>query len=232
MNSSLRNFLLELGLTFEEAEIYTSLLKDGNLTILDVARRSGINRTKIYRILESMISQGLISEITEGKKKLLKAADLSNFEAIINKKEKSIQSLKSELPKIIEEQGGRASLALPATKIQSYTNKSGFEAFTAKILTQKKVLGLCRKPSDIIHSLSKTGADIRIIVNVSESKLGSKVKVLAQSVFKISSELYIYGDTVGFVYNLRDQTYSIEISNEEFVALQKQLFENLWNLAF
>jgi HTH-type transcriptional regulator, sugar sensing transcriptional regulator len=56
--------LLELGLSQKEARIYVALLELGPSSVQDLARKSEVNRSSAYQLLENLISRGLISRVT------------------------------------------------------------------------------------------------------------------------------------------------------------------------
>jgi sugar-specific transcriptional regulator TrmB len=60
--------LQELGLSDKEASVYVALLAVDNDSVLDLAKRTGINRTTIYPVLDSLLQKGLVSEIKVDKK--------------------------------------------------------------------------------------------------------------------------------------------------------------------
>ncbi len=67
MNSKLLQQLLNFGLSDKEAKIYISLLETGALTVFEIAKNSGINRSSAYVVLESLKKRGLVG-ISNDKK--------------------------------------------------------------------------------------------------------------------------------------------------------------------
>lgn len=55
--------LQELGLSDKEASVYVALLAVDNDSVVDLAKRTNINRTTIYPVLESLMNKGLVTEI-------------------------------------------------------------------------------------------------------------------------------------------------------------------------
>lgn len=60
-------FLEEIGLSEKEAKVYLALLEVDSDTINDLAKKTGINRTTVYPVLESLSKKGLVSEVQKGK---------------------------------------------------------------------------------------------------------------------------------------------------------------------
>src|SRR3569833_1103000 len=94
--TALKAYLLKLGLLPEIADIYLALLAYGPQTISQLARHSGIERTRIYRLLEELKRSCLVEIETRYKRSIFKAAPISNLQMILTEKEHHLQRLKPE----------------------------------------------------------------------------------------------------------------------------------------
>ena len=56
----LKNNLLQLGLTEEESIIYIDSIETQATTVLEYAQNTGIPRTTVYLLVESLIKKGLL----------------------------------------------------------------------------------------------------------------------------------------------------------------------------
>lgn len=61
MLSDINKSLLSLGLNDKEAKVYTSLLELGVVTANKIAKETGINRSSVYVVIESLRKKGLIT---------------------------------------------------------------------------------------------------------------------------------------------------------------------------
>ncbi len=94
----------ELGLTLNESKVYEVLVKFGKLGASDLSAKSAVPYGRIYAVLESLISKGLVETIPEKTKKFA-TTNPSSFLKIIEQKQSSLNSLKekvSELEKFYE----------------------------------------------------------------------------------------------------------------------------------
>lgn len=98
MNQKLANILNNLGLTDKESGVYLSSLSLGPATILKLAQASGLKRTTIYSVIESLKQKGLMIIEMHGWKKLFVAADPRKLEQVLENKKKD---LKSSLPEFL-----------------------------------------------------------------------------------------------------------------------------------
>ena len=60
-NSPVYKSLINIGFSQKEASVYLALLELGKRTVSPIARKSGINRTTVYDILESLVAKSLVS---------------------------------------------------------------------------------------------------------------------------------------------------------------------------
>jgi HTH-type transcriptional regulator, sugar sensing transcriptional regulator len=97
-------FLEEIGLSEKEAKIYLALLQVDSDAIPDIAKKTGINRTTVYPVLESLQKKGLVSEVQEGKKVSYVAAPPERLETYVERQrvlfEEKSKRLKDVIPQI------------------------------------------------------------------------------------------------------------------------------------
>ncbi len=62
------HILEKLGLSWDEAKIYSYLLKNPQKNISDISKDLWINRPKLYKILPNMLENGLIGKTLSGKR--------------------------------------------------------------------------------------------------------------------------------------------------------------------
>lgn len=107
-------FLEEVGLSEKESKIYLALLQVDRDTIQDLAKRTGINRTTVYPVLESLQKKGLVSETQEGKKVSYMAEPPERLETFVERqrvlfeeKSKRLKDVIPQIKSIQREQGER-----------------------------------------------------------------------------------------------------------------------------
>ena len=66
MNKILIDYLERLELTDIEAKLYTGLLESGEITVRELARKTGIGRTSAYPYIALLIEKGLIVKMVKG----------------------------------------------------------------------------------------------------------------------------------------------------------------------
>ncbi len=85
----------ELGLTKSESKVYEALIKFGKLGAGQISRESGVSYSKIYNVLDSLVSKGLAKIIPEKSKKFVPSDPQALIE-LINKKQKKLEKAKEK----------------------------------------------------------------------------------------------------------------------------------------
>ncbi len=95
--------LKSFGLSDYEAKALVALLSKGTLTAKEVSEISGIPRTSVYDVMDSLLSKGLVESF--GKPKKFKALSAKDIIAVMSRRVgENIEYLKKELPKIEAEE--------------------------------------------------------------------------------------------------------------------------------
>ncbi len=112
-------FLQDLGLSEKEAKVYVSLLQVERGSINELAEKTGINRTTVYPVLETLSKKGLVSEAHEGKKITYQAEPPERLETyverqkvLLNEKASRLKEMIPQMKSIQREQGERPVVKL------------------------------------------------------------------------------------------------------------------------
>lgn len=251
---AVRAYFFKLGLSSEIADIYIALCAYGPLSISELARHSGIERTRIYRLQSELMASNLVEIETQYKRSVFRAAPITNLQILISKKEQEVRELHEELTKLHHELQG-ASLTSPATRVQVYHGVEGVKQM------------LWNETKSTTENLSILYENMQIRTNVTfferwarrcnERKLTFRSiisdnfittqkqwyqtrsnerlahwegRYVPDGVFLITHSTVIYEDVTAY-YNWKDgEIFGIEIRNQEIADAQRQFFEMLWNL--
>ncbi len=149
----LEKYLEEIGLSEKESQVYLALLAVESESIQDLAKRTGINRTTVYPVLETLEKKGLVSEVQKGKKVEYVAAPPERLETFVERQkvvlEERAERLKDIIPQIksIQRESGEKPIvklfigregAISAYEeffnIKSSEHKDGYFIFNQNIL--------------------------------------------------------------------------------------------------
>lgn len=97
----LEKFLEEIGLSDKEAKVYLALIGVDDDSVLGLARKTSINRTTIYPVLQSLISRGLVSETQKGVKTHYRAEPPERLESVLERRKVEIDEQVKRLGDIV-----------------------------------------------------------------------------------------------------------------------------------
>jgi sugar-specific transcriptional regulator TrmB len=106
----LQKMLARSGLSAHESAVYLAMLELGPSTVLKAARQSGVKRTTIYGVIESLQSKGLVSVEEPGFKKLYVAEDPLRLKRLIEEQQHTLEAFFPELEALYSVQGNDSVL--------------------------------------------------------------------------------------------------------------------------
>jgi hypothetical protein len=253
---TVRTYFAKLGLEAEIADIYLALHAHGPQTISELSRNSRVERTRIYRLIDTLMESSLIEVETQYKRGIIKAAPIANVHILISRREQELKNLQDELD-LIERVLGRNSLSSPATRVQFYRGPEGVKQMFWNQTKHKNSEDLSILAENMqVHTgaafferwVSRQNENNRFSRSIiSDSFLKSQkewrakydttrhhkwqARYVAPSKFTITNSTVIYDDVTSY-YNWKDgEIFGIEIYNQEIADTQRQLFELLWTQA-
>lgn len=249
--------LKKLGLTPDEAKVYLTLM-DEPMSRLEIARKSGVNRTKVYRIAEELIKRGLATEEMNDEGRELAAAPPSNLEIAITTAEEKNKSRRNiyeqTLPDLqaIYEAGDQPD---PNDfVVNTYEGIDGFKQMLWNELKTKKEILIFGSGTiqDLITSSRwaekhriktlESGYKIREILNPDGKpenftknkdfvKTAYQKRYISPQVLPLGHQIAIYNNSVS-IYNWRnDQKVGTEIVNKIYADTMRAVFEKYWKIS-
>ncbi|QQG50599.1 MAG: hypothetical protein HZB75_03645 [Candidatus Saccharibacteria bacterium] len=249
----IRAYFFKLGLSAEIADIYLALHAYGPQSISDLSRHSGVERTRIYRLMDEMLASNLIEVEVQYKKNIFRAAPITNLQVLIAKKEQDLKDLQTELTQLHATLTKAADNA-PATRIQFYKGDDGLkQMYWNQTKGKSENLAILYENMQIRTNLAfferwartcnERGLKFRGIINDnfiktqqdwygkhSNERLASwQSRYLPDGVFLITHSVVIYDDVTAY-YNWKDgEIFGVEMYNQEIADSQRQFFEMLWS---
>jgi len=241
--------LEQYGLEDKKAEVYLACLELGPSPVQSISQKTGIKRTTIYDIIDSLISQGLVTQTIKGKKRLFIAEDPETIKNLLQKKEQEFNQLLPELKSLHFIPGAKP-------KIKYYEGVEGVKKVLDDTLTSKeKVLQSILPIKDIIGVVGEDYFDYytqkRIKLGYSLNTIRPEAKELVITVgkykwvtskkerrevryppkdFAFSMTMYLYDNKVALISS-KKENFGLIIESEEFAYNQKALFEVLWKIS-
>ncbi|HSX17178.1 MAG TPA: helix-turn-helix domain-containing protein [Patescibacteria group bacterium] len=250
--SAVRSYFAKLGLEPEIADLYLILHAYGPQTITALARNAGVERTRVYRLLDKLTTTNLVETETQYKRVILRAAPIMNLQILLTEREQEVRSLQDELQVI------HNSLNAPAdqshlTRVQFYRGPEGNKQMFWN-QTKAKGEALC-----VLYETMQTRTNLaffeRWVRRCNELDLqfrgiisdhfledlqswygkhsNERVKnwdsrYISPEVFPITHSTITYDNVIAY-YNWRGgEVFGVEIYNQEIADAQRRVFEMLW----
>jgi len=242
-----------LGLSDKQAEIYLLLLKQGIISLLELSRRSTINRTTIYRIVEDLKKLNLVEEVVDDRGAKVKAVKPENLQLLLTQKETELDQLKNNLPDLISDLSAIKDQPSPLTQVVYFRGQTGLKQLLWNVLKAKHEhvgygyadwnksigRGFAEKLRQEMVNRHISSREIQNFDQLEPMENWTKIKdydkfyqdrYLPKSVIEIKHDTYIYNDVFAFYYCYKGELFGIEIHNAEIAKTQKQIFEVLWKM--
>lgn len=244
-----------LNLTTEEAKLYIALLKEPS-THLGLSKITGINRTKVYRLVQQLEKRSLVARHADDRGTFLTAADPSTLEVELVTKEETLKKQRAALTGLLPE------LATLKTRnrsnafiIRTYGGESGLKQMCwHELKTKGDLVALGNGTIEEIvadrqwaerhrERQIEAGYVTREIVTyppetlptLTNTKLANSklydYRILSPDVLQFDSQTVVYNDTVAIYPWKHGQKAGIEIISKTYAEMFRQFFWHYWAIA-
>jgi len=243
MQNNLINILKDLGLSDHESAVYLASLSLGPSTVSKIAQNSGVKRTSVYPIIDSLKQKGLINIELQGWKKLYTAENPEKLKFIINNKLNKLEEKLPDFLAIYNLKGGESF-------IKYYEGIEGiktvYESFLANYKPHQDYLVISNTEEwqkhdpkyfeDFLKRRSRLKINVRMLLQdeprahklkTKEQELNYKMKILPQKTDLITNMVIVPGKVL--IQQLTPPVFGIVIENKSIVQMNRQLFEIIWN---
>jgi sugar-specific transcriptional regulator TrmB len=243
MQNNLINILKDLGLSDHEASVYLASLSLGPSTISKIAQNSGVKRTSVYPIIDSLRQKGLVNIEFQGWKKLYTAESPDKLKFIINDK---LNKLEEKLPDFL----AMYNLKGGESFIKYYEGIEGIKTVYESFLTDYKPNEDYLVISDteewhkhdpeyfeeFLKRRSKLKINVRMLLQdkprahklkARERELNYKMKILPPKTDLITNTVIVPKKVL--IQQLTHPVFGMVIENKSIIQMNRQLFEIIWN---
>lgn len=240
----LHEYLMEYGLADKEATAYLALLEIGQATATNLAKRTGLNRSTTYVILESLKSHGLVSVSGDKIVQEYLAATPETFVKVAERRLQQQQVITSKLKDIVPKLNSLKKEPKHKPLVTINEGKSGvINAFEESLESKEKVVRIMSAANNLyqlipnyIASYAEKRAAIGLKMkgihpyDVNFEALSTKMPKIDDSVsippekYNIPAEVAIYDDKVSYVL-AEDNGIAITIESKEMAEVMKQMFD-------
>lgn len=246
------NKILEnIGLSSEQASVYTCLIEHGNISARKISIETGINRSLVYKIIKQLTELKLVEEAQkDGSISKFSALPPSNLKNIVQKKKEQASVAETSLHEALSTLGAQFNLMCGKPTMRFYEGLDGINILNKDILRTRKDIKIIRSPLDNntseLDSVAKKLLSDRAVLGI-KTKLIVPIKNTPSSISpewdknynierkRISREellnpaqVIIYGNKVAFT-SFNDCIITTIIEDRGIQETMDMLFESLWN---
>lgn len=250
-SNSLIKTLIDCGLSRKEAVVYVSLLELEIARVNEIARKTKINRSSTYVVLDSLKEKGLVATSNDGSG--IQEFIASPPDLLLQSAKESAtrqQSIKNNLEEVVPELKALHKDTKHRPKVRVYEGVNGVKELYYHLLSSNyDELRTYSNPENIFkimpnfneHNSERMKKKIKMFainphlksnVDMLEhfpKKSPDQVLLIPRENFKLSSDLGIYGNMVSFVSPLEE--FGVLIENKEFAEIMKNIFDLSWEEA-
>ncbi len=246
--------LEQAGLKPREAKLYYELLRLGPSTHLQLSRATEINRTKVYRLIESLHDRQLVTIKIDSSGKRIIPADPTNILLRLNEEQAKIQAQLDNAMKVMPALEELASDANPLNfQVKTYQGIAGFKQMLWNELSAENDL-LCFEKGNLDELIPdeewlerfraqyvRTGIIAKSIQPIdtkynpyftqNQQYLQSfhQQKYVSPSELDLTHHMTIYNNCVA-TYCWRDgQKIGVEIVNQHYAQMMRDIFYSYWD---
>lgn len=239
----IKDELIEIGLTENEAKIYLAALELGETTIVRIAKKSGVKRTTTYLSVESLKEKGFLSELRKKKKNFFYAEDPRILQDKIEERKKaidrivpqllSITNLMDKKPKIIFYEGlagikdvYRDTLKYPNQEMLAWVSQDVFDILGDEFINYYIPKRIENKIW--VRVIAPDNSEIKDYKNREISEL-RKTKLISSEKYPIEVEIDLYSKNKIGIMAFKEKIGLI-IESEKIHKTLKSIFEMYWDV--
>jgi len=247
----LQKYLEKIGIEPETTRVYAELVKLGPSSALQLAKITEISRTQVYRHLETLEQNGLVSGEQLMYGTLYRSLPLENIEGVLASREAETNAVRQNLSGMVQALQMIAGNAGPKATVQHYYGLAGlkqvnwnltkadkeFRIFEVKHLDTHLDKAFARRCRERYIERGLTSYDLTNANRVTAAELEpvetsrSFFRHIDPEVLQINFEVFIYNDLVTLVDYSDGQQMALEIHPPALHAMMRQLYDAMWQLA-
>ncbi|MDO8627051.1 MAG: helix-turn-helix domain-containing protein, partial [Candidatus Diapherotrites archaeon] len=224
-------FLVSLGLTKKQAEVFLTLLKSGEVTASALAKKVKISRPNVYDDLNKLVELGLASYVIKNNLRFFKSAPPEKLFDFLKVKEERIKQLEGELKEILPKFKSLQKKSGKKVNVEVFDGWEGlknifYDALRQTVVSKKEMViigaasGYFRKRDPIWHKKyylerEKFGVKARYLFTEGADVVRDpmiKLRMLPKQ-FKSPAITWVYGDKVSFLLQTEDDWIGIAIES-------------------
>ncbi len=252
MPSILEKLLEDFGLNKKETKIYLVCLGLGPSFAAHIARKTGLNRSTCYVVLESLIRKGLVTKSGAEKKFQFTAETPERLINLIQNRQKKDKALEKKLTEVLPELESLCDTSNKLPKIKFVEGAEGVKSIYEDVLKStpkggeywhcdpntQAYLDILSEDyvSDFIKRRIKKGIHSRAMADRipwvekerKRDKISNRESIVLPEKIKIPARLYIYHSKTA-ILSLKKEPTGVLIEDKSIAEMMRMLYQALWD---
>ncbi len=241
--------LIELGFSQKEAHVYLSLLESGSSTVRDIAKRTRLNRSTCYVVLNTLSQKGLVSTTDEQKIRLYTCAPPDRLIQLLEEQIKLTQKRVVKAQHLLPELKSYYSGTTTKPTVQYYDGAEGLVSVYEDTLTATERIDCFASIEDVHAALPdyfpeyyerrmSRGIHMNAIFpdtgaaceRASRDKEEYRTtRLIPKEEYGFNSEINVYDNKIVFM-SLREK-FGLIVESKELSDTLKKIFKLAWKAA-
>ncbi len=248
--SVLQEQLKEIGLDGDEGAVYAAALELGPATVLEIARKTGLNRTTLYAVTDRLIEKRLLAKSPNGKRTVFAAEPPEKLALLLKEKLAKLDDLLPELmllgrkgtvkPKMKYYEGLEGIKTIYRDSLQS--NDKTLYAFVGveRLNVHSKALNAFWENEYITGRKNKNIHGKLIIPDNAEGRAfkakdetsNRECRLVPASNYNFEGEVLLYDDVVCFVSYTEDEEFALSLESKSIAKTLRMIWQIVWNAGY
>ncbi|MFA6296082.1 MAG: helix-turn-helix domain-containing protein [Patescibacteria group bacterium] len=246
--SLLSQELIKLGLSDKEAKVYLASLELGYDTVLNIAKKAGINRPTAYFILESLQKKGIVTTFEKDKKTYFASESPDKLVTLLNQQKEDLNQKQKEFENILPEFKALFNLPTEKPTVRFFEGRQGLLSMREDFLktTDKKIEAMyCLDDLNKVFTPEENAkfTDRRAEKNIETFAIYTSIngptkrpkapgerRFIPFDKFPVTADITIYNNKVA-IASLKGKLSGVIIENKEIANTVRSLFYLGWESA-
>jgi sugar-specific transcriptional regulator TrmB len=236
-----QGILADIGFRDIESRVYISLLELGESTVLPIAKKSGLQRTYCYDVLQRLVDRGIASYFVKNGRRRYVAEDPIAIERLYKERGQRLSAVVPELRSLYARAPGRP-------KVRFYEGREGLLSIYEELARTRSYCAIS-SPDHIAAALGKyflelarrlaeNGAHGRELITKHAKDIPylkhfdtehQEFRLLPEGM-RLETDMVIFNDKLALISYGRD-IHAITIESQAIVSAQLAMFNLLWKAA-
>lgn len=242
--------LKNIGLSEDEAAVYAAGLELGPATVLEIARKTGLNRTTLYGVTDRLMEKRLLTKSVAGKRTLYVAEPPEKLTLMLKDRLAKLDDLLPELLSL-----GRKGVYKP--KIKYYEGLDGIKSVYRDSLQSKErslyaFVGVERLNvrSNVLTKFwegeyrigrQKNGVVGKVVVpdnaegmafKAKDATSNRSTKLVPASTYNFEGEVLMFDDVVCFISYTEDEEFALSLESKAIAKTLRMVWQVVWNAGY